>query len=95
MLDLKKYIVNYFIKDIAQIYINQFVIYSHTNNNYKDEGSTLKSNEIGKIISLKNKSTAQLNKVQEERYLNMRSKNINSMNNSSSFFQELNHMRFK
>ena len=92
--DLKKYL-NYFIKDIAPININQFVIYSHSNNNYKDEGSTLKSDETGKIISLKNKSSVELNKVQEERYLNMRSKNINSMNNSSSFIQELNHMRFK
>ena len=92
--DLKKYL-NYFIKDIAPININQFVIYSHSNNNYKDEGSTLKSDETGKIISLKNKSSFELNKVQEERYLNMRSKNINSMNNSSSFIQELNHMRLK
>ena len=92
--DLKKYL-NYFIKDIAPININQFVIYSHSNNNYKDEGSTLKSDETGKIISLKNKSSFELNKVQEERYLNVRSKNINSMNNSSSFIQELNHMRLK
>ena len=92
--DLKKYL-NYFIKDIAPININQFVIYSHSNNNYKDEGSTLKSDETGKIISLKNKSSFELNKVQEERYLNMRSKNINSMNSSSSFIQELNHMRLK
>ena len=92
--DLKKYL-NYFIKDIAPININQFVIYSHSNNNYKDEGSTLKSDETGKIISLKNKSSFELNKVQEERYLNVRSKNLNSMNNSSSFIQELNHMRLK
>ena len=92
--DLKKYL-NYFIKDIAPININQFVIYSHSNNNYKDEGSTLKSDETGKIISLKNKSSVELNRVQEERYLNRRSKNINNMNNSSSFIQELNHMRFK
>ena len=92
--DLKKYL-NYFIKDIAPININQFVIYSHSNNNYKSDGSTLKSDETGKIISLKNKSSVELNKLQEERYLNRRSKNINNMNNSSSFIQELNHMRFK
>lgn len=92
--DLKKYL-NYFIKDIAPININQFVIYSHSNNNYKSDGSTLKSDETGKIISLKNKSSIELNKAQEERYLNKRSKNINNMNNSSSFIQELNHLRFK
>ena len=92
--DLKKYL-NYFIKDITPININQFVIYSHSNNNYKSDGSTLKSDEAGKIISLKNKSSVELNKLQEERYLNRRSKNINNMNNSSSFIQELNHMRFK
>ena len=92
--DLKKYL-NYFIKDIAPININQFVIYSHSNNNYKSDVSTLKSDETSKIISLKNKSSVELNNVNDERYFNRRTKNINNMNNSQSFIQELNHLRFK
>ena len=92
--DLKKYL-NYFIKDIAPININQFVIYSHSNNNYKSEASTLKSDEAGKIISLKNKSSVELNKLQEERYINKRSNNIGNMNSSSSFIQDINHLTFK
>ena len=42
--ELKKYL-KYFIKDITPININQFVIYSHSNNNYKNN-ENIKNDEI-------------------------------------------------
>ena len=85
--ELKKY-VNYFIKDITPININQFVIYSHSNNNYKTDENIFKSNEID------NKNNAELNKSQEVRFLKNYSRNINSMNNSA-IIQDFNHTKYK
>ena len=85
--ELKKYL-NYFIKDITPININQFVIYSHSNNNYKRDENIFKNNEID------NKNNAELNNSQEVRFLNKLSRNINSMNNSA-IIQEFNHIKFK
>ena len=85
--ELKKYL-NYFIKDITPININQFVIYSHSNNNYKADENIFKNNESDK------KNNAELNNSQEVRYLKKHSRNINSMNNSA-IIQEFNHTKFK
>ena len=85
--ELKKYL-NYFIKDITPININQFVIYSHSNNNYKTDENIFKNNEID------NKNNAELNKSQEVRYFKKHSRNINSMNNSV-IIQDFNHTKFK
>ena len=85
--ELKKY-VNYFIKDITPININQFVIYSHSNNNYKTDENIFKNNEID------NKNNAELNKSQEVRFLKNYSRNINSMNNSA-IIQDFNHTKYK
>ena len=85
--ELKKY-VNYFIKDITPININQFVIYSHSNNNYKTDENIFKNNEID------NKNNAELNKSQEVRFLKNHSRNINSMNNSA-IIQDFNHTKYK
>ena len=85
--ELKKYL-NYFIKDITPININQFVIYSHSNNNYKTDENIFKSNEID------NKNNAELNKSQEVRFLKNYSRNINSMNNSA-IIQDFNHTKYK
>ena len=85
--ELKKYL-NYFIKDITPININQFVIYSHSNNNYKTDENIFKNNEID------NKNKADLNKSHEVRYLKKHSRNINSMNNSV-IIQDFNHTKFK
>ena len=52
--ELKKYL-NYFIKDITPININQFVIYSHSNNNYKNDEKIPKNEENSDIFSI-NKS---------------------------------------
>ena len=48
--ELKKYL-NYFIKDITPININQFVIYSHSNNNYKND----ENNENNDFFSINKK----------------------------------------
>ena len=85
--ELKKYL-NYFIKDITPININQFVIYSHSNNNYKTDENIFKNNEID------NKNNAELNKSQEVRFLKNYSRNINSMNNSA-IIQDFNHTKYK
>ena len=85
--ELKKYL-NYFIKDITPININQFVIYSHSNNNYKTDENIFKNNEID------NKNNAELNKSQEVRFLKNHSRNINSMNNSA-IIQDFNHAKYK
>ena len=85
--ELKKYL-NYFIKDITPININQFVIYSHSNNNYKTDENIFKNNEID------NKNNAELNKSQEVRFLKNHSRNINSMNNSA-IIQDFNHTKYK
>ena len=85
--ELKKYL-NYFIKDITPININQFVIYSHSNNNYKTDENIFKNNEID------NKNNAELNKSQEVRFLKNYSRNINSMNNSA-IIQDFNHAKYK
>ena len=85
--ELKKYL-DYFIKDITPININQFVIYSHSNNNYKTEESIVKNNEID------NKNKAEHNKSQDLRYLKKHSRNINSMNNSI-IFQDFSHTKYK
>ena len=86
--ELKKYI-NYFIKDITPININQFVIYSHSNNNFKSNENVIKNDETTKIISFDNKNCSELNKSQEIRLNKKISKN------SNEFIQEFNHITFK
>ena len=60
--ELKKYL-NYFIKDITPININQFVIYSHSNNNSKNEDEIFSINK--NCLSSKNK-----NNIYNNTYMN-------------------------
>ena len=63
--EIKKYL-EYFIKDITPININQFVIYSHSNNNYKNE-ENIKNESNNEIFTI-NKSYSSFNNSKEFKY---------------------------
>ena len=88
--ELKKYL-DYFIKDITPININQFVIYSHSNNNYKNDENIQKNEENSDIFSV-NKSCISLNKSQE--FNKKIVKNDSNLNNST-YIQEFNNLKLK
>ena len=92
--ELNKYL-EYFIKDITPININQFVIYSHSNNNYKNE-EIQKPTDTNEILSM-NKSYTSLNKSQDVKFNNfnkLNSKKENILNNST-YMQEFEHLKLK
>ena len=92
--ELKKYL-EYFIKDITPININQFVIYSHSNNNYKNE-KIQKPADTNEIFSM-NKSYTSLNKSQDIKFNDfnvLNSKKENILNNST-YMQEFEHLKLK
>ena len=92
--ELKKYL-EHFIKDITPININQFVIYSHSNNNYKNE-EIQRPNDNNENFSM-NKSYTSFNKLH-----NFKNYNINNINskkenilNNSTYMQEFEHLKLK
>ena len=83
--ELKKYF-KYFIKDVTPININQFVIYSHSNNNYDKEENYINNKENI------NKNFISINKSQE-----FKSKHKNSKHymNNSIYMEEFKELKLK
>ena len=86
--ELKKYI-QYFIKDITPININQFVIYSHSNNNYKSENFL--NNKENNIFP-NNKNFISINKSQE---FKSNYKNSKQNMNNSIYMEEFKQYKLK